>query len=322
MALIKCKDCEKEFSTDAKKCPNCGARRPLGKFTKWLLIGFVILVIIPSLVDSLFATNSLNSPNPVIKQPLIPIPKESINWPAKPEIPSLEREVYMQAYFSNKDNLTPQIIGYSNLPNETQIMVSLNRDDIDYSSETSTIVSDGKFETAIFNADGLKLPPGKYTVNISLWEPASQAEKVKKIIGNKGENLKGKHTRKILSGRTIDYSTRLALGSGPSKEVEESYRQMQESKKLQEQAERESLIPTAQYACQKFVKQQLNDPDSAEFNNASSYPASVKGNVYSVEVSGRARNGFNALRYVTFRCEAVYMGNDHWVPASIKQISN
>jgi len=27
LALIKCKDCEKEFSTDAKRCPNCGAKK-------------------------------------------------------------------------------------------------------------------------------------------------------------------------------------------------------------------------------------------------------------------------------------------------------
>lgn len=28
MALITCKDCGKEFSTDAKRCPNCGAKPP------------------------------------------------------------------------------------------------------------------------------------------------------------------------------------------------------------------------------------------------------------------------------------------------------
>lgn len=31
MALITCKDCKKEFSTDAKKCPHCGANKPPGK---------------------------------------------------------------------------------------------------------------------------------------------------------------------------------------------------------------------------------------------------------------------------------------------------
>lgn len=31
MALVQCKDCKKEFSTDAKTCPHCGANPPLTK---------------------------------------------------------------------------------------------------------------------------------------------------------------------------------------------------------------------------------------------------------------------------------------------------
>jgi hypothetical protein len=31
MGLITCKDCQKEFSTDAKQCPHCGADRPKAK---------------------------------------------------------------------------------------------------------------------------------------------------------------------------------------------------------------------------------------------------------------------------------------------------
>jgi hypothetical protein len=28
MSLVTCKDCKKAFSTDAKRCPHCGARKP------------------------------------------------------------------------------------------------------------------------------------------------------------------------------------------------------------------------------------------------------------------------------------------------------
>lgn len=46
MALITCKDCKKEFSTDAKRCPHCGANKPAGKgclivFMGLLAIGFL-----------------------------------------------------------------------------------------------------------------------------------------------------------------------------------------------------------------------------------------------------------------------------------------
>ncbi len=42
MALIKCKDCEKEFSTDAKKCPHCGAKK-VRKASLIEKVGFVVL---------------------------------------------------------------------------------------------------------------------------------------------------------------------------------------------------------------------------------------------------------------------------------------
>lgn len=57
MALIKCKDCGKEFSTDAKVCPNCGAKKPKAK-TRWepILITFAVVYII-----ALLFPNSSNS---------------------------------------------------------------------------------------------------------------------------------------------------------------------------------------------------------------------------------------------------------------------
>ncbi len=40
MALIICKDCSKEFSSDAKRCPHCGAKKPLNKLIKYFLYFF------------------------------------------------------------------------------------------------------------------------------------------------------------------------------------------------------------------------------------------------------------------------------------------
>lgn len=82
----------------------------------------------------------------------------------------------------------------------------------------------------------------------------------------------------------------------------------------------EERIPTARYVCREFVKERLNDPKSAEFDQTSSFPTSVENNTYTVLVSGRARNGFNALRRVTFECEVLYMEKDGWIPVSIKQM--
>ena len=50
MALIKCKECKKEISSDAKQCPGCGYKK---KETSWLFIAFVIFLILGA-IGSLF----------------------------------------------------------------------------------------------------------------------------------------------------------------------------------------------------------------------------------------------------------------------------
>ncbi len=58
MALIICKDCKKEFSTDAKKCPHCGAK----KYTPhYFFKGLIIFVFICWIVAQ------INKPNPYIE---------------------------------------------------------------------------------------------------------------------------------------------------------------------------------------------------------------------------------------------------------------
>ena len=44
MALVKCKECNNQISTDANKCPQCGAKQNKGEFRKTL--GWIIVVII------------------------------------------------------------------------------------------------------------------------------------------------------------------------------------------------------------------------------------------------------------------------------------
>jgi hypothetical protein len=52
MGLKACKQCSKEVSTDAKRCPQCGAKRPTGgvSFLAGCLTIFVVLIVIGSLV--------------------------------------------------------------------------------------------------------------------------------------------------------------------------------------------------------------------------------------------------------------------------------
>lgn len=69
MSLITCKDCGKQFSTDAKKCPHCGANAPrrTSLLTK-MVAGFIGLGVVISFFGNRSSTNS-NTPAPAAASP-------------------------------------------------------------------------------------------------------------------------------------------------------------------------------------------------------------------------------------------------------------
>ncbi|MDV5261608.1 zinc ribbon domain-containing protein [Acinetobacter baumannii] len=46
MALLNCKECGAQVSTQVKNCPSCGAKVKKRSLLKWIFLGFVILFII------------------------------------------------------------------------------------------------------------------------------------------------------------------------------------------------------------------------------------------------------------------------------------
>ena len=60
----------------------------------------------------------------------------------------------------------------------------------------------------------------------------------------------------------------------------------------------------AKMACKQEIKKRLNDPGSAEFPDAGKFfVTEIKPqSSYTVTVDMRAKNGFNALRLVQFKC--------------------
>ncbi len=82
------------------------------------------------------------------------------------------------------------------------------------------------------------------------------------------------------------------------------------------------LLETARWWCSEAIKKSLHDPDSAEFDErVYNFPTETKknGNVV-VEVSLRARNGFNAMRRFRVHCTFKKSGDD-LVPVGMKEIN-
>lgn len=80
-------------------------------------------------------------------------------------------------------------------------------------------------------------------------------------------------------------------------------------------------MPRARIECQFAVRHRLHDPDSAQFDNLDSYSLSKLGSGhFNVLVTGRAKNGFGALRHSAFSCETQRTGSS-WSVISVAEIS-
>ncbi len=81
-------------------------------------------------------------------------------------------------------------------------------------------------------------------------------------------------------------------------------------------------IETAPGACMLFIKQVLNDPDSAQFPNSSNAIVEVVGeNTFKVKYPLRAKNKFNALVKTTFECHIKFDGAE-WRALSVFELKN
>lgn len=79
---------------------------------------------------------------------------------------------------------------------------------------------------------------------------------------------------------------------------------------------------SAKSACRELVRESLHDPSSAELDSSLQYYIDVrKDHVYMVQVTGRAKNGFGALRKITVNCTIKKTTGGWKVVAPLKQIN-
>ena len=73
-----------------------------------------------------------------------------------------------------------------------RLMVELRNPSLHYRAQDGNVeVKDGTFMTQWFTSKGGGVPPGTYEISVSSPLPAFQPASVKKMIGEKGENLSG-----------------------------------------------------------------------------------------------------------------------------------
>ncbi|GEM_PF-1200400 len=122
-----------------------------------------------------------------------------------------ELEVYFMCDAKNIKNKYVQIIGTTNLPINTYLMIGLINRKIKYRASSKIQVLDyGKFESEIFKygSDELSnsIPDEDYEIEIIVPITSVQPDNVKVVFGQKGRNLVGTHvTCDDITGKTIKF---------------------------------------------------------------------------------------------------------------------
>lgn len=109
-------------------------------------------------------------------------------------------------------NNPPKILGRTNLPNGTQLMVSVNRSENGYGADAKTLVINGEFEAGPFKLQDGKLTSGTYSISVIMTDPALQLQHVKDVIGANGKKLTGKLVKTYATGnRGARYKTNFSI---------------------------------------------------------------------------------------------------------------
>lgn len=119
----------------------------------------------------------------------------------------------------------PAVIGKTNLPDGTDVMVSISRKESSYSGQAKAKVTKGEFRTASFTQKGAPFNPGIYKLEVTVPYAPTQPASVKAIIGEHGERLQGNLVKKSALGKYAVYRTTFKIGGTVSAEKDKVARQ-------------------------------------------------------------------------------------------------
>ena len=147
---------------------------------------------------------------PTASQP-VAAPAPAPVQPSKPAPAPFDGIVTLSARLEG--GAKPAVVGVTNLPDGTLLMVTLSRKQSSYSAQDKATVSGGSFRAGPFSQQGSDLNPGKYTIDIGSPLAALQPASVQAAFGDNGSNLKGPLTGPSpIGGTVVDYSTQMAIG--------------------------------------------------------------------------------------------------------------
>ncbi|MCE8032555.1 hypothetical protein EKK97_07580 [Billgrantia tianxiuensis] len=151
-------------------------------------------------------------------EPATDVASEPVPEPV--EVDPLQVEINASASLRSDRRLMVQ--GETNLPEETRLLLVVERELSGVRWQSRTSVTDGQFAAGPFGP-GSGLPDGGYIITVNLVEASVQPVSVRERIGAQGEYLEGELVRSSRHGlgQVASYSRRYLIGSEPRRATDQ-----------------------------------------------------------------------------------------------------
>jgi hypothetical protein len=125
----------------------------------------------------------------------------------------------------------PVVKGETNLPDGTELMVTVSRKESSYSAQDKVVVAGGKFQTVSFSQKGNDLNPGRYSVEVLMPYPGVQSQGVRSVVGERGEKLTGPLVKQEALGSLVKYVSTFQVGRTASARADKAARDQEKADK-------------------------------------------------------------------------------------------
>jgi hypothetical protein len=245
--------------------------------------GLVVLAVIVGTVSSI-RTSSQKPTGQVAAQPTRCPAVGDVGSP----VSSAERFAVKFVATAQGDAHKPTIVGRTNLPAGTELIVSLEREASAYKAESKSVVgSDGCFTSEPFSQGGEPINPGAYVIDVLMPVTGVQPQSVRAIVGDRGQNIIGPLVKRFAHlGKIAEYKASFIAGAADTQKDADARQSATDDDKKR----RADLRLSAVLLATKILKENLRNPASADWISVNS---NEDGSTVCMTV--RAQNGFGGM---------------------------
>ena len=128
---------------------------------------------------------------------------------------------------ANAPDGKPTIIGVTNLPEGTELLVTISRAASGYQAQDKTSALNGNFRSSQFSDKSQPLLPGKYQANIVAPLAAVQPSIVRAAVGENYSNFAGPLMKRSRFGTTVEYTTTFVIPGQTNSQLDLAARRSQ-----------------------------------------------------------------------------------------------